>query len=315
VSIFTIKHSSFPSASHISVSIDAVEVRLRMIGYPSWNLTNIPSELAKAHHKTLYTPEDLKFVHQYMFLSSTQIREIFFGCVTRANLRLRSLWENDLLDRYYMRPLIFHGSPEVVYSLGKSGVEILAMELGIDRAVIAQSRDKNRALSSMFIEHVIDVNDFSLNFISLVHKHPDLRLERWVNERDAYDEYQVNENGKPIARHFRPDGYGRYWYMDKLYSFFLELDHSTEANSKFEDKIIRYLEYQASGGYQRKFGVSLFRVLVATTTPKRLNNLKKLASSFKSDIFWFTTIDNIRQKKMFQPIWLKSCNDGFFSLL
>jgi hypothetical protein len=45
----------FPLLPHTKVSSDAGEVKLRMIGCPGWNLTNIPSELAKAHQKILYT--------------------------------------------------------------------------------------------------------------------------------------------------------------------------------------------------------------------------------------------------------------------
>jgi hypothetical protein len=51
VSIVILRYALFPSASHISVSIDAVEVKLGMIGYPSWNLTNIPLGFTEAHHK------------------------------------------------------------------------------------------------------------------------------------------------------------------------------------------------------------------------------------------------------------------------
>jgi hypothetical protein len=65
VSIVILRYALFPSASHINFSFDAVEVRLGMIGCPSWNLTNIPLEFTKAHHKTL----DRTFDFALAFLS------------------------------------------------------------------------------------------------------------------------------------------------------------------------------------------------------------------------------------------------------
>jgi hypothetical protein len=257
--------------------------------------------------------EILKAVYQYRFLSSSQIKDMFFGCTTRANTRLRILWENNLLERHYIRPLAFHGSDEAIHSIGKEGVDIVSDILGVDREMVARVRDRYKTLKPLFIQHLLEINDFSINFISLTEKHPELRMERWLNEQDAQDEYQTQENGKTI--YFKPDGYGRYWHRDRLYSFFLELDRSTEDNGRFEDKVKSYLEYSQSGNYQRKFGVRFFRVLVVTTTPKRTENLKSIADRYKCDSFWFTTMDNIKQQRMFQPAWMRACNNGLFSLL
>lgn len=161
----------------------------------------------------------------------------------------------------------------------------------------------------------MDVNDFFINFILIADSHPGLRIELWLDEYDAQDEYKACQNGKTITRKFRPDGYGRYWHKDRLYSFFLELDRSTESSIRFEDKLNSYIEYHESGSYEKKFGVKFFRVLVVTISNKHLSNLKQIADNTGKDYFWFTTIDNIRQQKIFEPIWMKSCNTGKFSLL
>ena len=255
--------------------------------------------------------EILKAVYQYRFLSSSQIKDMFFGCITRANIRLRILWENNLLERHYIRPLAFHGSDEAIHSLGKESVDIVSDILGVEREVVTKTRD--RSLKPLFIQHLLGINDFSINLISLTEKHPELRMELWLNEQDAQDEYKTQDNGKTV--YFRPDGYGRYWYKDSLYSFFLEIDRSTEDNGKFEEKAKSYMEYERSGSYQRKFGVRFFRTLVVTTTPKRIENLKSIADRYKCDSFWFTTMDNIRQGRMFQTVWMRACNNGLFSLL
>ena len=75
--------------------------------------------------------EILVTVYGHRFLSSEQIRDMFFGCTTRSNARMRKLWENGYLDRHYLRPLAFHGSSQAIYSLGPRGVDMVTESLGI----------------------------------------------------------------------------------------------------------------------------------------------------------------------------------------
>lgn len=259
--------------------------------------------------------EILKAIYKYRFLATSHLKQLFFGCLTRANSRLRKLWENEFLERHYLKPIVFHGSQEAIYSLGKNGVEIMADIHGLDSNTVSQSRIKSNILKPLFIGHLLDVNDFSINFTLLADNHPELKIELWLDDNDAQDEYKSSQYGKTIIRKFRPDGYGRYWHKDRLYSFFLELDRATESTTRFENKISSYIEYYDSGNYEKKFGVKLFRVLIVTTSNKRISSLKKIADETGKGIFWFTTIENIRQRKMFDAIWVRSCNSGTFSLL
>ena len=259
--------------------------------------------------------EILDAVYGHRFLSSGQIQEMFFGCTTRSNTRLRKLWEHEYLDRHYLRPLVFHGSSEAIYSLGRRGVDMVTESLGADRAEVKENREKDRRLRPFFVEHVLAVNDFRIGFESAVEKHPDLELERWINERAIQDEYKTRKDGRVIRRRIRQDGYGRYWYKGKLYSFFLELDRSTETNVKFGSKVRHYLDYDASGRYSQLYGVKFFKVLVVTTTTRRLMNLKKVTEGITDRLFWFTTLDKIRAGEMFEPIWLRVGQEERYSLL
>jgi len=254
-------------------------------------------------------------VYSHRFLSSEQIMDMFFGCVTRSNIRLRKLWENNFLDRHFVYPLAFHGSSQAIYSLGERGVDILAESLGVDRAEIKVNRDKDNCLSNFFVEHILAVNDFRICFQNAVNNNPQLRLERWISEREAQDGYEVQKDNVTIKHRIRPDGYGRYWYQGKLYSFFLELDCSTETNGKFQSKVRSYLDYKESGRYHQIYGVKFFRVLVVTTTAKRLENLKQATESITDDIFWFTILDEIRKGMIFGPIWRRVGQNQLLSLL
>ena len=259
--------------------------------------------------------EILDAVYGHRFLSSGQIQEMFFGCTTRSNTRLRKLWEHDYLDRHYLRPLIFHGSSQGIYSLGRRGVDIITESLGADRAEVKKNREKDRGLKPFFMEHVLAVNDFRIGFESAVERHPDLELERWINERAIQDEYRTRKDGRIVRRRIRQDGYGRYWYKGKLYSFFLELDCSTETNVKFGSKVRHYLDYGASGRYFQIYGVKFFKVLVVTTTTRRLMNLKRVTQGITDGLFWFTTLDRICAGEMFEPIWLRVGQEEPCSLL
>lgn len=259
--------------------------------------------------------EILEAVYGHRFLSSDQVRDMFFGCTTRSNVRLRKLWEHEFLDRHYLAPLSFHGSSQAIYSLGIHGVDVVTEYLGLDREEVKRNRDKDRYLKPFFVEHILAVNDFRVCFQTAVEKHPQLRLERWVNERDIQDEYKLHRNGRVIKHRIRPDGYGRYWYNEKLYSFFLELDRSTETNGRFEDKVRSYLDYSHSGRYSQTFGVRFFRVLVVTTTPTRLKNLRRVTRGIADNLFWFAMLEEILKGGMLEAIWMKAGQEDLCSLL
>ncbi len=259
--------------------------------------------------------EVLKAVYGHRFLSSGQIRDMFFGCITRSNARMRKLWENECLDRHYLRPLAFHGSSQTIYSLGPRGVDMVTESLGMDRAEVKRNRDKDCQLNPFFIEHILSINDFRISFQGAVEKHSELQFERWINERDIQDEYKLHRNGRVVKHRIRPDGYGRYWYEGKLYSFFLELDRSTETDGKFEGKVRSYIDYSRSGRYYQTFGVRFFRVLTVTTTARRLSNLKRITEGIADGLFWFVTLDEIREGKMFDAIWIRAGQEGTCSLL
>lgn len=259
--------------------------------------------------------EILVTVYGHRFLSSEQIRDMFFGCTTRSNARMRKLWENEYLDRHYLLPLAFHGSSQTIYSLGPRGVDMVTESLGVDRAEVKRNRDKDCQLNPFFIEHILSINDFRISFQGAVERHHELQFERWINERDIQDEYKVHRNGKVIKHRIRPDGYGRYWYKEKLYSCFLELDRSTETDGKFEGKVRSYMDYRRSGRYRQTFGVRFFRVLVVGITARRLSNLKRITEGTADGLFWFATLGEIREGKMFDAIWTRAGQAETCSLL
>ncbi len=76
-----------------------------------------------------------------------------------------------------------------------------------------------------------------------------------------------------------------------------------------------YLGYASSGkykGYAEDFHCDefkRFRVLVITTSPKRMENMRRAMASLPPDqtrvarFFWLTTFDQISQATIFSRIW------------
>jgi hypothetical protein len=264
--------------------------------------------------------EILTRIWEDRMLFTSQIGRIFFRGKTGANIRLRKLWENRYLDRYFLPTLMFHGSTEAIYMPGKKGVDIVAAMLGVERTEIARGmsylKQKVRTHSFLLsLDHILAVADFRIAFAEAAEDHPDVSLEGWIPERMCEDSYRFWRAGEKVAGKLRPDGYCQCQYGEKRYSFFVEVDLGTMSGKAFEHKVQRYLDYSESGRYQQRFGVRYFRALVATTGTQRLINLKGTTEQLTESIFWFTTLDQVWRGKVFDRIWMRAGQEGIYPLL
>ena len=253
-------------------------------------------------------------------LFTSQIGRIFFTGKARANIRLRQLWENGYLDRYFLPTLMFHGSTEALYLLRSKGVDIVAATLGVERTEIARglSHLKRKVRTHSFLlslDHILAVADFRIAFQEAAEAQSGMSLQGWIPERMCEDSYQLWRGSEKVAGKIRPDGYCRLGWREKTYSFFVEVDMGTMSSKAIGHKVQRYLDYSESGRYEQRFGVRFFRVLMATTSPQRTANLKRTAEELTDSIFWFTTLDQIWRGKMFDRIWTRAGHEGIYTLL
>ena len=285
----------------------------------------------RSRHVRPRTPQPMALTHrdkemlvriwQDRMLYTSQIERIFFPSSQAANVRLRRLWENGYLERYFLPTLIFHGSSEALYMLDLKGADIVSVGMGIERAKVLQGMRylKWKTGTSSFLltlDHTLATAEFRIAFEEAVMDHPEMRYCGWTPERLCQEEYKQWKlmEGKVIGK-FRPDGYGQYEYNDRQFSFFVEVDLATMSNKAFASKVGRYLDYSKSGRYQEQYGTRFFRVLVATVGSERLQNLKRTTEKLTDSIFWFTTLDNICREKFFRKVWHRVGKDDFHSLL
>ncbi len=235
-------------------------------------------------------------VAQHRFLTREQIERLFFGTTTRANFRLQKLYHHKLLGRLHL-PTV-RGSSQAIYHLDRQGVPVAAEALGIQPATIPW-KYKRRDVGPLFLRHLLAVNDVRIALELAARSRKDHELLLWLSDQECRDTYAWQYGRKVLA----PDAYGRYRFGDRVISFFLELDQATMSGKRWADKVNRYVEYAASGRYEERFGMKLFRVLVVTTSQERLANLMRATEQQTRRSFWFTTLEDIGKHSVLASVW------------
>jgi len=253
-------------------------------------------------------------VYEYRYLSRDQIqRLVSFHCVTKANIRLRKLYDCHFLSRLFLPTSL--GSSKAIYFLGNKGIDIVTEILGIDPLIVRKEQKQASQVKDLFLNHHINLNEVRIAFTKAIQEHPTMKLERWIDDHHCLQEYDRHGSGQRVKRAFRPDGYFRFWHKERLYSYFVELDMATMSHQRFQAKVKEYVEFARSGHYQKIFRVQYFRVLVIAPSVQRMINLKKTVEAVTDKIFWFTTLKKITSDDSFGPIWLRAGHTGLDLLI
>jgi len=249
--------------------------------------------------------EILKAVFQFRYLTRSQIQQLFdMKSVTRVNIRLRKLFDNKFLDRYYRPTLV--GSSEAIYTLGINSCDFIAESLDVTNEEVKRRRRLDQTSRSKFLEHNLRVNDFRISLVNDLKANSGFELKKWQDARDCEIKFKYRKAGKQILTSIKPDGYFEFQYQNKLYSFFLELDLSTSSHAKLKEKLENYHQFKKNNLFKQKHGREIFYILIITKTAKRTDNLHQLANQFNSEIFWFTSIDRIPNNILLGQIWKKA---------
>ena len=203
-----------------------------------------------------------------------------FRSPTRAKARLLALTQAGILRRTFV------GRNKPVYQTAfRSG--------------------SSREPSALFLEHQLAINEIYLALKYRPIPVSDIRLADW--QRFAV----MLSAAVPLI----PDGYFALRQRDTLQACFLEVDLGTESTSVIKRKAELYLQLAVSGEFAKRFSLPQFRVLIVTTTPTRVRNLRGVISPLTDRIFRFTTLDQIRQQSLWAAIWLRPKEDELSSLL
>lgn len=206
-----------------------------------------------------------------------------FGSVSRVNVRLKQLRNSGILLRYFISSRT--GSRKSVYALSRIGAKeicktFLPLRFQPDSAVFGNA----------FVAHQLALNDI---YISA--HHTTAVSVRW------------KEFSQPISASFRlvPDALIEVSENGAWCSMFLEVDLGTEGQGIWTGKTRSYLQLAVSGAFKDVAASNRFAVLIVTDTEERMRTLRTAIAKRTAKLFWFTTLESIKQRGFWSPVWLR----------
>lgn len=218
-----------------------------------------------------------------------QIKKIAqFGATTTLNLRLHKLVQAGFLNRFYVGTRA--GGRKALYALAKKGARTIQLQGRLIR------RTPNSLLvGDQFIEHRLAVNSIWIQVEFSPVPIPDVQFVRWLTFP------AVLSQQTPLI----PDGYFELRSLSGTHSMFCEVDRGTESLKVWDKKITYYLQLAVRGEFEQLFKQTRFRVLVAVSSQRRLETIRRTALKHTDKIFWFATLEDINREGLFGSIWLR----------
>ena len=273
----------------------------------------------------------IQAVHEYRVLSTTHIQTLLFGSRQTAQDRLSKLYHNGYLERRAIPTLGGAASSPILYILDNRGAEILRSEFGMN----VRQPKKDKRLGEGFLEHLMDTNTFRVA-IAVAARYHGYKVDFWIDDmalKDDYDRVDIpTQAGRTRSVPVTPDSYFALTVPRGTTNFFLELDRDNLELPRFETKIVTYLHYYASGGYERRYKTKSLRVLTVVTADTPARSHSRLAALKKTtedagghEVFYFTTLDEVvpsedeqeemPEKVLHQPIWRVAGSDELHPLI
>lgn len=275
-------------------------------------------------------------LYDYRYLSTSQLRRLHFPSQQTLNRRIRLL-----IGGGFIVDSSVPGTAERLVGLSSRGASVVAEQLGTPMDSLEWSRKRAVPTDYYFIKHFLMINDLRIALksscrcedgVSLLGFLPEYIGKLTPHGRQKHlRDVATDQQGSSITH--TPDGVfalGRSGSSAAL--FFLEADRGTEVlsdpNRGFLKMVRFYLNHLAGSEYQkhkRDFDVSadfsLFRVLVVTTSTRRLKNMQGAAQSLAFQpahakrFIWLAAADAITDRNFLTTKWLSLADDQLYSIL
>ena len=234
--------------------------------------------------------QDARLVDREQFMKFAN-----FKSQTRANVRLLKLTANGFLRRYFLGTL--KGGSKALYTLSSKGA--LAAEVQ-NRPVI---RPKEMLLvGDPFVNHQLAINDVHI-------------AARFASSETS-NAVRFRSFPEPLTKAIPliPDGYFEFETPLGVRAAVLEVDCGTETLKVWAKKTSLYLQLAISGTFKRLFQQEQFRVLVAVSSERRLQSIRKTIAKQTPKLFWLSTVEQIKREGFWSPVWLRPTGDQKLSL-
>ena len=220
-----------------------------------------------------------------------------FRSTTRANARLLKLTRARLLNRFFVGSIA--AGRKAIYTLSKRG----GVVAGTEYRPISRSHGKT-LVGDLYVDHQMHINE-----VYCTTKFRPLPIgTRFVGWRVFHE---------PLSQHSRvvPDGYFELQSPAGTPPMFLEVDLGHQSMRVWEQKIRQYLQLAISGDFTRLFKKPQFRVLVITTSPRRLAKIRSLIAKHTDKVFWLSDFQTISRAGFWSACWLRPPGDQALPLI
>ena len=244
-------------------------------------------------------------------LTQSQIQRLYFPSKNRAQVRLRTLFDNSFLARaYYPYRIEGGGKAPNLYVLDQRGADALRGERPEFKFKWHYSYKK---FSDDFLRHTIPLNEFLVLMRIAAPKNGFYEITDWRTETELRKNFDYVYLALPNGHRKRiaviPDAFFIIEDEHYRYPFFVEWDGTTQTEKVIKQKVQKYVTYYESGQYKERYQFKLFRVLFVCQTTARMKTLKQWVEDTNLDgigAFFFASLDALTTENVFKkPVWLR----------
>jgi hypothetical protein len=211
-----------------------------------------------------------------------------FRSTTRANARLLALTRAGLLKRASV------GNGRAVYWLAQAELQ---------RA--RKKGDLAKEPAALFLRHRLEINRLHLLVEYASIPNPGWWFAGWQGF------WAPPSQTLPLI----PDGYFELRSQQGVRASFVEIDLGTEAIPILTKKARLYIQLATSGEFTSLFGREQFRVLLITTSDRRLAHIREAIAKVTDKIFWLATFEVLCPDKFWAASWLRPTGGQLQSIL
>ena len=211
-----------------------------------------------------------------------------FHSTTRANARLLALTRAGLIDRFFVGTPA--GGKKALYYLSSAGAKLV----GATQRAPRRRRDEV-VTANAFVDHQLGINDIYIL----------LKFRPITEDGAKFIRWETFDRPIDAQRSLIPDGYVEIQRLSKPIQAFLEFDLGHENLTVWKAKARSYVRYARSGEFERTFRLPHFKVLIVTTTERRVEAIRRAVATVTDKIFWLAAMDAVRDRGLWSPLWLR----------
>jgi hypothetical protein len=171
-----------------------------------------------------------RLLFEHRSLTTTQVADLGFPAVRKAQERLSILFQLEVVDRFRVRS--WSGSGPFHFVLGPAGAAVIAAERGVTISDLGWRRDVGAALAtSSQLSHLVGCNGFFTALLRAARECPDAELAQWWSARRCAAAW-----GEVV----RPDAYAVWVEGETRLPFLFEYDTGSERLARLEAKLTGY---------------------------------------------------------------------------